>query len=206
MRIMKDVWQRLEDWGKKSGAGSLKLRDGVKEKDIAAAEKAMKLNFPADLRESLLAHDGQEDIEDEPVFDWLPGCSPLQPLHAVVERWTEERDMEEEAEDEDSSDDPKLKAGLYNARRIPIAGSKWWDGDNTYVDLAPGSKGTSGQLITFVTECDICLLGPSLRATLERYASMLESGKLVWHPESGIIPKKKEWSGHPAEDFAKIKA
>jgi len=201
---MKDVWERLEAWGKKSGAGSLKLRDGASEKAIAAAEKAMKLKFPQDLRESLLLHDGQED---EPDFDWMPGCSPLQPLHALVERWKEERDMEEEeVEDEDSEDDAKLKDGLYNVKRIPIAGTQWWDGDNTYVDLAPGSKGKAGQIITFTSECDISVLGPSLRATLERYAKMLEGGKLVWKKGAGVVPKgKSDWDGNPAEEFAAMK-
>ena len=204
---MKDLWERLEAWGTKVSAGSLKLRGGATEKKIAAAEKKMKVKFPPDFRESLLLHDGQEA---EPGFDWMPGCSPLQPLEAIIERWKEERDIEEEygnedAED-DAEDDARLKAGMYLAPRIPIAGSPYWDGDNTYVDLAPGSKGKSGQIITFTTECDLTVLGDSFRSTLERYVKMLEDGKLVWAPGYGVAPKKKgKWADHPAEQFAKMK-
>ena len=202
---MKDVWDRIEAWGKKSKAGSLKLRDGAKEKDIAAAEKKLGFKLPADYRESLLLHDGQET---EPDFPWMPGCSPLQPLHAILERWAEEREQEEEfpGSGEDSADDARMLDGLYNAKRVPIAGTQWWDGDNTYVDLAPGSKGKVGQVISFVTECDLTVLGPSFRATLERYATFLEQGKLVWNEElKDVVPKKGPWSGNPAEDFSKMK-
>ena len=201
---MQDLIERLEAWGKKNGAGSLKLRPGASEKDIAAAEKAMKLEWPADLRALYLAHDGQESGA---TLEWMPGCSPLQPLSAIVERWKEERDMEEDdegAKDEDA-EDAKLLDCLWHPKRIPIAGTQWWDGDNTYVDLAPGSKGKKGQLITFVTECDIEVLAPSLRAAMERYVTMLEGGKLIAKDGSVVPAKKGEWRGHPSEDFAKMK-
>jgi cell wall assembly regulator SMI1 len=201
---MKEIWRRLEAWGEKAGAGTLKLRDGATEKEIAAAEKKMKLKFPADLRESLLLHDGQEE---EPDFEWMPACSPLQPLHALVERWEEERDLESEDDsDDDSEADARMKSCLFHAKRVPIAGTEYWDGDNTYVDLAPGSKGKVGQLITFVTECDLVVLGPSLRDALDRYATMLESGKLVWDKKGrSVVPAKKKWKGNPAEDFTTMK-
>lgn len=211
---MKDVWDRLEAWGKKSGAGSLSLRDGVTEKQIVAAEKKMKLQFSKDLRESFLVHDGQEEREGEEdggaFFWWMPGCSRLRSLDDVVDRWVEEQDMDdgqdEEDKEPDASGNKRLKAALHHPKRIPIAGNHFWDGDNTYIDLAPGSKGSVGQLITFTTECDLAVLGTSLRASLERYVQMLESGKLVWNPESGILQKgKKEWDGNTSEIFARMK-
>lgn len=35
--------------------------------------------------------------------------------------------------------------------RIPIAGSAYWDGDISFIDLAHGPKGVTGQLVTMVT-------------------------------------------------------
>jgi cell wall assembly regulator SMI1/predicted DNA-binding WGR domain protein len=202
---MKDLWDRLEAWGAKSGAGSLKLRPGATEKDIAAAEKKMKLKFPADFRAHLALHDGQES---ETSWPWMPGCSPLAPLHAIVERWKDERDMDEGQRDiADESDDGKHKLGLWYPKRIPIAGSQWWDGDNTYLDFDPGTNGTAGQVLTFVTECDLVVLGASFRELLERYVTLLESGALVWDAKRcDVFPAKGGWSGHPAEHMLKLKA
>ena len=206
---MKDLWERLEAWGEKSGAGSLRLRKGATEKQIAAAEKKMKLQFPKDFRASLLLHDGMASDEGEPGhFSWLPGCDPLKPLSAMVQQWVDEREMDDgdEGDGEVDGDDVRLKAALHHEKRIPIAGSDYWDGDNTYIDFAPGSKGTAGQVITYTSECDLTVLGTSFRNALERYVSMLESGKLVWHEENGVVPKgKTDWNGNDAEAFAKMK-
>ncbi len=203
---MKDLWERLEAWGAKSGAGSLLLRPGASEKDIAAAEKTMGLKFPADFRAHLLQHDGQET---EPKLPWMPGCSPLAPLHALVERWKEERDMDEDQRDiDEQSDDGKYLMGLWYPKRIPIAGTQWWDGDNTYLDFVPGKKGKAGQVITFTSECDLAVLGPTFRDTVEKYVLLLEAGKLLWDDnQTDVVPAKGgSWGGNAADELAKMKA
>ena len=140
----------------------------------------------------------------------MPGCSPLQPLDALVERWVEEQEMDDGQEkadrEPDHADDARIKAALHHEKRIPVAGSDYWGGANSDLDLAPGSKGAARQLTTCTSECDLAELGDSSRAALERCAAMLESGKLVWNAEAGVVPKgKKDWSENPAEDFAKMK-
>ena len=89
----------------------------------------------------------------------MPGSGALASLSAIVAQWKDER------ENDDEDDEPAIEGGVYNVmwhpRRIPIAGSEYWDGDNTYLDLHPAPKGTSGQLITFTSECDVALLGTS---------------------------------------------
>lgn len=141
---MNDLWQRLEAWAKKSGR-TLRLRPGATEKAIAAAEKKMKLTFPADFRASLLLHDGQQrkpgddDPETSTLFEWMPGSGALASLSAIVAQWKDERENDEEEDDE-----PEIEGGVYNVmshpRRIPIAGSAWWDGDNTSRS-PPGAEG-----------------------------------------------------------------
>lgn len=200
---MNDLWSRLEAWGTKVGAGSLRLRPGATDHDIGAAEATIGFAFPADFCEHLRVHDGQES---DPPWDWLPGCSPLAPLHALVERWKEERDLDDGQRDiQDESDDGKHKLGLWYPKRIPIAGNQWWDGDNTYLDLEPGSNGTAGQVITFTSECDLTVLGASFRDAVERYVVLLETGKLVWSGEH-VVQADGPWDGHPADIFAGMTA
>ena len=171
---MNVLWTRLEALAKKAKK-PLGLRKGVSEKTLAAAEKKMKLALPSDFRASLLLHDGQEGEQDE-LFEWMPGCSPLASLDAIVTQWADELENVEDADDEAVDEDPRLHRAIFHAKRVPIAGTPYWDGDNTHVDLFPGPKGTSGQLVTFVTECDRVVLGESFSAALTSYADALESG------------------------------
>lgn len=200
---MNELWGRLEAWAKKSGR-TLKLRPGATEKAVAAAEKTMKLRFPADFRASLLLHDGQERGPDDDasdtstLFEWMPGSGALAPLEQIVAQWKDERDNDEE------DDEPEAEGGVYDVmshpRRIPIAGSRWWDGDNTYLDLHPAPKGTEGQLIMFTSECDLALLGTSFRAALESYLHALDSGDWVFDAKKGHVrPKNEKPSEHPHE-------
>lgn len=206
---MKDLWDRLEAFARKNTPRSLRLRPGASEKAIAAAEKKLKLTFPSDLRESLLAHDGQErrpeddDDEESTLFPWLPGCSPLAPLAEIVAQWKDERDNDEDDEDEE----PEAEGAIFNVmthpRRVPIAGTAFWDGDNTYVDLFPTAKGTEGQIVMFTSECDMALLGSSLRDALETYLHALETGDWVFDGKAGCVrPKGKKGNDNTAEAFA----
>jgi cell wall assembly regulator SMI1 len=197
---VKETWDRLEAFARKQKR-SLDLRKGVKEKSIAAAEKKMKLKFPADLRASMLAHDGQEGSEED-CFEWLPGCSPLKPLEQIVERWQEEKD-DLAAGDGDVSDDGLVHTVLWHPKRIPIAGTQWWDGDNTYVDLHPGPKGTVGQITTFTSECDLDVLGPSLSGALDLYLDALESGEWIYEKKTGRVGLKgNKDPGNASYEFA----
>jgi cell wall assembly regulator SMI1 len=185
LNLVKDLWDRLERWAN-AHKTSLRLRPGTPESAIAAAEQKMKLRFPDDLRASMLAHDGQEDAED--AFGFLAGCDRLQPLDAIVARWEEEVELWEEGDENVLEDDARLHMAPWNPKRIPIAGNRWWDGDNTYCDLFPGPEGTSGQIITFVSECDLVVLGPSLAGALELYLGALESG--AWIFDKHITPPR----------------
>ena len=170
---MKETWAKLERLAN-ADRSSLHLRSGASEQDIDAAERKMRLRFPADLRASIAAHDGQEDRDD--LYDFLPGCDRLQPLDAIVARWEEEVGLHDPSEEIFVSDDGLVQTLLWSPQRIPIAGNRWWDGNNTYCDLVPGPNGTSGQIITFVSECDLVCLGPSLEGALALYIERLESG------------------------------
>lgn len=197
---MVELWKRLEAWRRAHAPTSLfRPRPPAKAKAIAAAEKKMKLAFPPDFVASLLVHDGEEDYDGDPArFDWMPGCDRLAPLASIVEQWADEQENAEEDDDGDARivEGGRFRNVLWSPRRIPIAGSPYWDGDNTYLDFIPGPKGTDGQLVTMVTECDFVVLAPSFRAAFEGHVELLESG--VWPP--------KKIAGHPSGVFAKLLA
>ena len=179
---MKDLWTRLEALAKRAGQ-TLALRPGASEAAIAAAEGAMSLSFPPDFRASLLLHDGQDGgptaHDQEQLFPWMAGCSPLAPLDAIVQQWTDEKPWFDDTEQPIELEDGRLYSSVFHPKRIPIAGTPFWDQDNTHLDLYPGPNGTVGQLITLVSECDFVVLGTSFEDALRAYVDGLESGAWV---------------------------
>jgi cell wall assembly regulator SMI1 len=195
------LWSRLDAIAKPFGK-TLRLRAGASEEAIAAAEATMKLAIPPDLRAALKLHDGQDDSEYDACFPWMPGCSPLRSLREIVARWEEEVALAE-ADTGEAAEDPRLRVGLWLPKRIPIAGTQWWDGDNTYVDLAPGPKGSVGQLISFSSECDIEVLGTSFHDALAAYVGALESRAWLYDPHTNdAVPAAHGDPANRAYQFA----
>jgi cell wall assembly regulator SMI1 len=90
--------------------------------------------------------------------------------------------------------------------RIPIAGTPYWDGDSTFIDLDPGPEGTPGQVITMISECDFVVLGPSFEHALARWVSSLESGAWVYDRDKNAEHPRgaKPHDGHPSYAFAQV--
>ncbi len=180
---MKALWDRLEAHAVKHGR-SLRLRPAATEEEIAKAEQALGIMFPADYRASLLVHDGQDPSDDDnPPFEWMPGCGPLAPVGTIAAQWAFEQDNVMDYELTEHT--PAIYNVLAHPKRIPIAGNQFWDGDNTYLDLFPAPKGTEGQVITLYTECDLTLLGSSFRAALENYLAALDGGD--WIHDAALV-------------------
>jgi cell wall assembly regulator SMI1 len=198
---MKELWARLAKWAKDHAPSRVfSLRAPATAEAIARAEATMGVTFPADYRESLLAHDGLESTEDDDDkrFPWMPGCDRMAPLHEVVRQYQEERKWDDpEAAQGRTMDKGRILRTVFHPWRIPIAGDRFWDQDNTYLDLTPGKKGTVGQLITLVTECDFVVLGTSLREAMSAYVELLESGR--WDGAREIL------RDHPANVFSALR-
>ncbi len=199
---MKELWARLAKWARQHAPSmAFTLRPPVSADAIARAEATLGVSLPADYRESLLAHDGLESSEadDETRFPWMPGCDRMAPLEEVVAQYREEREWDEpDAPAGRTMDKGRIANVVFHPGRIPIAGNRHWDQDNTYLDLAPGKNGTAGQLITLVTECDFVVLGTSLREAMQAYVELLESGR--WDGAGEIT------DDHPASVFADLRA
>lgn len=185
---------------------TLDLAPGLSEEALTAAEAKLGAPLPAGYRASLALHDGQTSFASGGRgLPWMAGCAPLAPLAKVLEQWAEVQSLAAEFPPPDALEDAdRVRSGTYRAQRIPIAGTPYWDGDTTYLDLDPGPAGTSGQLITLVSECDFVTLGPSFESALARWVEALESGAWVFDATALAVHAAGEppHRGHPAERFA----
>jgi len=143
--------------------GITNLRAGASKKEIAAAEKAMKLKFPSSFREYLLTSNGQVDNDSLP---WR-----LASVDEIVEQWKDERIQDKDYPNELTGyiNDDKMQNTMRSPKWIPFLGAPNWDQDIVYIDLVPGPKGQIGQVIALVSECDFDVLAPSFEAFLERW-------------------------------------
>lgn len=180
---VKDAWTAVER-SLGDAAGSLKLRPPTTAARITKAEKKLKVSLPEDYKAWLTLHDG-EDHSDERI-EWMPAGGRLLPLDTTLERWEEEQEYAQEA-DEDTQDDDRILNVVRHPKRIVIAGNQWGDGDNTYLDLIPGPKGTPGQVIVATTECDFEVVGTSFVDFLERCAAAISAGVLSVQDSGGTL-------------------
>lgn len=194
---VREALSRIVAWGEKRGL-DLKLRPPVEDAVLQKAEAAFGEPLPAEYVELLRIADGQAD---DPDFEWLLGCDRLAPLASAMAQLAEERELAAEYPPPDGLDlEDHVRVGRYHVGRIPIAGSRYWDGDNTFVDLDPGPAGTREQVITMTTECDFALMGTSLSDALTRWADALEQGRVTWDAEARSFrdAKGEPFSAHSA--------
>ena len=173
-----EVWKRITTCLGEH-ASSLKLRDGASEAAIAELEQALGVELPADYKAWLRIHDGEDHVEGR--VEWLPAWGRLLSIETTLERWRDEQEWAQTDDDEGFQyvmDDDQIRCVVKHAKRIVIAGNVWGDGDNTYIDLIPGPKGTVGQIIVATSECDFEVVGSSFLDFLTRWASAFEAGTI----------------------------
>lgn len=172
------LWTRIERWfARKHPSLSLNLRPGATDKQIAAAEKALKVTFPADLRASLRIHDGQAG---DCRIQWLPVVQQLAPLEAMVRCWKGDRAYYKASDAFDLLDKSKrVRQEFLHPRHIPFAGiPSHWDYARLMLDFVPGAKGTEAQVIAR-DDIDLLFIAPSFAGLLAQTAKGLEDGSVV---------------------------
>ena len=147
--------------------------------NIDEIESALNLALPADYKEWLALHDGEEFTHGR--VDYLPTAETrLLPADVTVARWIDNEWFASDDELNRSShqDDDRIYNVVHHARRVMIASNAFGDGDNMFLDLCPGPRGHVGQVIVAITECDFEVVGDSFGDFLRRLATALEDGLL----------------------------
>jgi cell wall assembly regulator SMI1 len=162
---MKAVWNRIHAWlDENAPAGYGDLRPGASADAIQAAETAMGLKLPADVKASYRVHDGQGN---EPGLIGGEGWCllPLEDMVAWWRKWCEPSDRFREC--------------------VPVA----WGGagDCIFLDLRPTAE-SSGCVIVQRGDTD----GPdpvaaSFRAWLEEFADKLEDEEFSYSEIDGCL-------------------
>ncbi|NVK80052.1 SMI1/KNR4 family protein [Streptomyces morookaense] len=153
-----ESWNVIDAWLAKNAPSSLaELRPPASPEAIKEAETELGFTLPADLRESLLCHDG-----DDAYTGVLP-CGPLYSTETIVEI----RNMRMsiwDADDPDQQDDP-----WWGTLWVPFAGS---DGDDHFIDAGPGQW--HNHLGLAAHDDSACFVGwPSLAAWLHCVAQAM---------------------------------
>lgn len=204
-QALPDLWKRVTA-GLGEYATTLKLRAGASEAAIAEVERALGVELPADYRAWLQLHDGEDDAKGR--VEWLPAWGRLLPISVTLERWRDDQEWAQTDADEGFEafqDDDRIRCVVKHAKRIVIAGNRYGDGDNTYLDLIPGPAGTIGQVIVATTECDFEVVGSSFSDFLRRWVSAFEAGELAVQ-SGGSEGPRVDWAvkAHPSDRWESL--
>jgi cell wall assembly regulator SMI1 len=168
------AWDVIE---KVVGEGA-KLRPRATTPALDALAARIQVTLPADLRESLSVHDGQEPEGD----GFLPRMHSdvlLLSADEIAIRWAEQKALYEQAADDDAytelieevDDTGRVRQISFHPGRILIA-----EGESTrgmvWLDFVPGPRGTTGQVVTCV-DVDVEFAAENLPAYLTAVAAQL---------------------------------
>jgi cell wall assembly regulator SMI1 len=155
------------------------LRPPATSDEIRTVERILGVDLPDDVRALYLVHDGQWHDTTGVLFGM-----PLLPIHEVIAHWRSWIDnidpgTNEEASESCTSDPDGAIQCLYTCRRwIPLSHDH--SGNHLGIDLAPGPRGESGQVINFGRdEYDKYVLAGSLDDFLSKLADLLDGGNFV---------------------------
>lgn len=184
MKHMETIWKQIESWLEKNAPEMLNtLLPGATDKEILAAEKAMGIEFPEEVKESYRLHNGQDGRATPLMGEWQ-----LLSLKNMVSQWK----VMKKLVDKGKFDDAEVKtvgpvrADWYNLKWIPLAYNG--AGDFQCLDLDPPPKGKAGQIISFWHMKDERKeLANSYKAWLKGFANDLKKGKYKVKEEGLVL-------------------
>jgi internalin A len=159
------------------------FRPPASAKQIEAAEQAMGVMLPDDVRAAYLRHDGS--TRDTNLFG---GMNWWGTLEEILECWRTRLLVSDKLkangnyvdvpDDETAWAHCEVRPEWWNRHWIPIGLSG--TGDIAYVDLLPGPKGTKGQIIFDTGMSEAVVMASSLNEFLETIVQRLESGAMYY--------------------------
>ena len=174
MTTIAELWQAIENQYAAQGALHL-LKPGASAQALDALEAQIGQPLPADLRESLLRHDGSTDS------GWVHG-----ELLSVAGRMRERAIWMELLESgtfadlaQFNADEPAVQPGWWHPGWLPLDADG--GGNGAFVDLAPGRAGQVGQVRDMDHEVGPGAEAHSLAAYLQRVLQVLESGEYRYY-------------------------
>ena len=171
MSEIADLWQSIENWYADQGAAHL-LRPGARVEEVDALEALMGLPLPAELRESLLRHDGSSDS------GWVHGdllsIDGMKRERAIWMGLLQEGTFDELADF--NAENPAVQAGHWHPGWLPLDADG--GGNGAFVDL---SLGYAGQVRDMDHEVGPSAEAHTLTGYLQAVLSALESGEYRYY-------------------------
>ena len=186
------TWQRLEDWLSQNALGST-LPSGAAPDEIERAQGIMGVQFPDDLRESYLLHNGSGGIrifEHGLLLPLFPTVSP-RVNQSVVNTWELMRDILAE---------PGTPSDSWDVAWIPIVDNEC--GDHLIIDSLPSAVGGAGNVLLWWHETSLVAnIAPSFHDLLATRVADLESGECSFEAQWRTIRYPRETGEIPRSRF-----
>jgi cell wall assembly regulator SMI1 len=170
---MKTIWDRIHTWlAAHAPAVLASLRPGAMEAEIRAAEEAMGVTLPEDVRACYRIHDGQNpEANGWRLLLWH--CWAWLPLEDMVAEWRLWQSALESMGENYGEPDGPIRAHYWYPAWVPVTSGI--RGDNACLDLAPAAGGRVGQVIEAIKDAHHRdLLAGSFTEWLEQFADDLE--------------------------------
>jgi cell wall assembly regulator SMI1 len=181
---MKTIWDRIHVWlAAKAPEVAAGLRPGAGVRQIRAAEKAMDVVLPDDVREAYRIHDGEGPDGTAPSPGLLYGWRWM-PLKEVAGHWRLMKELLDQGTFAGVSSDPRgpIRSDWWHPKWVPLA--EGGGGGLRCVDLAPRSRGKVGQVIGWWNDCGAgAVLAKSFAGWLAGFADELEDGEWGVHSD-----------------------
>lgn len=175
---MENYWKEIEQSLSSLGCvDESKLNSGANSMELEALEKHIGVTLPAELKEFLSIHNGQDDEGVGIVFG-----EQILSTESIKRCWDDWRDIDEEEMNEDCADfmesDPEgyIKPMYTNRKWIPLTHD--WGGNHIGIDYDPDDKGNSGQIIAFGRDEDTKrLIAQNFPEFISKLVASLKSAK-----------------------------
>jgi cell wall assembly regulator SMI1 len=173
-----ESWARINEWLRANGLPArFSPPPGVSEQAIRAAEAAMGLELPEDLRESYRIHDGSRRGAYLILFE----RGFLIPLggdgESIVSSFASKREIGAYNQSAGLRGKPEgpIRPDYWNPLWVPLTCD--WETNTVAIDLDPAEGGCVGQVILHDQWGETRLIGRSWGEWLATYANALETGE-----------------------------